>query len=413
MDDITPSALSYDHTTKKPDTTRLSKSLSLSSQPSLPLPSLDYQIPSSPPSSIHQCVTTLKGHSSYISSLAIHGNSLYTGSSDKQIRLWQLPIPLEPAPLQDGPSSSTVAVTKSPIKSLLVSNGNYLFSSHQDHKIRVWRIGGKRKGKLLAVLPTVTDRILSLASPEKYVEVRRHKRCTWVHHVDAVSALALSHDAVFLYSVSWDRTLKVWRTSDFRCMESVGAAHDDAINAVAVSRDGYVYTGSADTKIKVWKQPHGERKHSLVSTLEQHRSAVNALALSPDSFVLYSGACDRSVIVWEGRGCGGQMAATGVLRGHKKAILCLATAGELVCSGSADRTVRLWRRGEDKGYSCLAVLEGHGGAIKSLAVAGAAADFYTDGSSGHETNSAYFVCSGGMDCDVKVWKLLVPSFQVS
>lgn len=235
------------------------------------------------------------------------------------------------------------------------------------------------------------------------MQVRRHKKSTWVHHVDAVSVLALSTDGTTLYSVSWDRTLKIWRTNDFRCMESVANAHDDAINALAISHDNFIYTGSADTKIKVWSKAPTQKKHSLLTTLQKHRSAVNALALSPDGSVLYSGACDRSIVVWERDLNGNQhMVVMGALRGHTKAILCLGVVrGDVVCSGSADRTARVWRRGADGGYSCLAVLDGHAGPVKCLAVG-------LDRGGGESEASSLVVYSGGLDCDIKVWQLSTP-----
>ena len=299
-------------------------------------------------------------------------------------------------------SSHAVIMCWSPIKSLLIS-GDTMFSSHQDCKIRVWHLN--ESCRLRAVLPTARDRILSLLSPTKFVQVRRHKKCTWVQHVDAVSALAISGDGSLLYSVSWDRTIKIWRSSDYKCSESIPRAHDDAINAIMVSKDGFVYTGSADKTIKVWKKHPGQKKHSLVDTLERHRSAVNALALSGDESVLYSGACDRSVVVWEGRD-GRRWEAVGALRGHTGAVLCLSVSGELVCSGSADRTVRAWRRlgGQSGGYSCLAVFEGHGGPVKSLAMVAGGAE------TSSEQDNTWLVYSGSLDCDIKLWKLLVPFF---
>ncbi|MQM19149.1 hypothetical protein Taro_052149 [Colocasia esculenta] len=172
--------------------------------------------------------------------------------------------------------------------------------------------------------------LLSLLSPESYVEVCRHKKCTWVHHVDTVSALALFHDGALLFSASWDHT--------FKCLQSVADAHHDAVNTILVSTDGTTYTGSADTTVKVWRRLPGETKHSLVGTLERHRSAVNTLALSSNGSVLYSVACDRSFVVWEGGGGGSSgdgssstpMVVAGVLSGHTKAVLCLETVGELV-----------------------------------------------------------------------------------
>lgn len=63
------------------------------------------------------------------------------------------------------------------------------------------------------------------------------------------------------------------------------------------------------------------------------------------------------------------MVKVGALRGRTKAILCLAVVMDLTCSGSADETVRIWRRGTDKSYSCLAVLEGHRRPVKCLTAA--------------------------------------------
>ncbi|CAA7036113.1 unnamed protein product [Microthlaspi erraticum] len=383
-----------------------STSSSLLSQPSLPLvPSLSFLRRSS--NVDHQCLATLKGHSSYVSSLSFSRESLFTGSSNGEIRVW----PREPP---ENSTGSIVAAGNGGVKSLVIL-GDKLISAHHDHKIRVWKIIDEssrrdQKYKCVATLPTVNDRFTSLFSRKSYVEVRRHKKCTWVHHVDAVSSLALSLDGSLLYSASWDRSFKIWTTSDFKCLESIEKAHDDAINAIVVSRDGFVYTGSADKKIKVWNKKDNKR-HSLVATLMKHLSAVNALAVSEDGKILYSGACDRSILVWERVRNGDDdeelhMSVVGALRGHTQAILCLAVASGLVLSGSADKSLRVWKRGflEKEGYSCLAVLEGHTKPVKCLAVL--VSDSDSDSNSGY---SSCMVYSGSLDLSVKVWNLRVPS----
>lgn len=374
---------------------------SLTSQQSLPsVPSLtphSEHATSTAAADTYSCVATLKGHSSYIFSLALAGKYLYSGASNGQIRVWNR-----------NPSSSyndTVSESYGAAKSIIVL-GDKLFTAHSDHRIRVWRIDTSMnypKHKLITTLPTLKDRCIRLFSAKNYVEVRRHKKCTWVHHVDTVSSLALSNDAALLYSVSWDRSLKVWRTSDFRCVESVQSAHDDAINDVVVSADGHVYTASADKLIKVWGKGEGEKKHSLVSTLEKHKSSVNALALSSDGDVLYSGACDRSIIVWKKDGGDAHMAVAGALRGHKKSILCLAVVSDLLCSGSADKTVRIWRGGSGNSYSCLAVFEGHKSPVKCLTAA-----LDNTNRSYNDLRNSYLVYSGGLDFDIKVWQIFVP-----
>ena len=136
----------------------------------------------------------------------------------------------------------------------------------------------------------------------------------------------------------------------------------------------------------------------LVATLEKHKSAVNALALNDDGSVLFSGSCDRSILVWEREDSASHMAVVGALRGHGKAVLCLFNVSDLLLSGSADRTVRVWRRGGQGRYSCLAALEGHARPIKSLVAV-------TE--SGAQSNGVVTVFSGGLDGEAKVWEVSV------
>jgi WD40 repeat protein len=183
-------------------------------------------------------------------------------------------------------------------------------------------------------------------------------------------------------------------------VESV-RAHEDAVNAVAVSIDGTVYTGSADSRIRVWAKPVGEKRHVLITTLEKHKSAVNALALDDDGSVLFSGACDRSILVWERDDSANHMVVTGALRGHRKAILCLINVSDLLFSGSADCTVRIWQRGLDGRYCCLAVLEGHQKPVKSLAAVSEAA-----------SNGVVSVFGGSLDGEIKQWQVTVSNRNI-
>ncbi|XP_010441606.1 PREDICTED: uncharacterized protein LOC104724756 [Camelina sativa] len=376
----------------------------------------DYQLCSSLPLPLHRCIATLACHtSSYISSLTLAGKRLYTGSNDGVVRLWNANT-LET--LAEASSTGDVITGErrggGAVKSLVILVDK-LFTAHQDKKIRVWKINdvveeedvGGKKYMHLATMPTMSDRFAKCLMPKNQVEIRRHKKASWVHHVDAVSGLTLSRDGTLLYSVSWDRTLKIWRTTDFKCLESFTNAHDDAINAVALSENGDIYTGSSDQRIKLWRKNVNEenakknkKKHSLVSTLTNHNSGINALALSGNNgSLLHSGGSDGSILVWE-RDEGGNIVVAGMLRGHTEAVLCLTVVSDILCSGSADKTVRLWKCSATD-YSCLAVLEGHKGPVKCLT--GAIRD------SGKPSETSYHIYSGGLDSQVKVWQILVPT----
>lgn len=318
-----------------------------------------------------------------ITCLAIHGNFLYSASSH-EINVYDRTTCTHLHAFNDEDSSS------GSVKSVSFCEGK-IFTAHQDCKIRVWKLTPNKDHKLVTVLPTVNDRLRRFIFPKNYIKVRRHKKLLWIEHADAVTGLAVNNGLV--YSVSWDRYLKIWRASDLRCLESI-KAHEDAINAVVVSADGTVYTGSADCKIRVWGKPLNEKRHVLIATLEKHKSAVNALALSDDGSVLFSGACDRSILVWETEDSANHMAVTGALRGHGKAILSLINVSDLLLSGSADRTVRIWQQGPDGKYCCLAVLEGHNKPVKSLAAT------CEEGS-----NGVISVYSGSLDGEIKAWQV--------
>ncbi|XVE92287.1 hypothetical protein REPUB_Repub01dG0083900 [Reevesia pubescens] len=326
----------------------LPSNLSLQTLPSVP--SLQKLFPESLPFSVSQTsVTSIKPRPKHpITCVAVQGNFLYAASVN-EINVYdrETSTLLDVYNSQD-PSSGSV-------KSVTFCNGK-IFTAHQDCKIRVWQMTMTKKHKFLTALPTVNDRLRRFILPKNYVNVRRHVKRLWIEHADAVTGLAVNNGLI--YSVSWDKTLKIWRASDVRCLQSI-KAHDDAINAVTASIDGTVYTGSADRRIRVWAKPSGEKRYALVATLEKHKSAVNALALNNDGSVLFSGACDRSILVWEREDSANYMAVTGALRGHGKAILCLINVSNLLMSGSADRTVRIWQRGVEGKYCCLAVLEGH------------------------------------------------------
>lgn len=346
------------------------------------------------------CAATLEKQGDQVSCVALapHEDLVYSASSGAQgVRVWSK------LDLSEGTCTS-FGEKQGAVRTLVVA-GDRVFSAHEDLKIRVWArldkerclsAGAVGDHKLLAVMPTIWDCMTKAVLPGSYVQVRRHqKRQLWIEHVDAISALAVGKKEGCLYSASWDRSVKVWRLRDFKCIESF-KAHNDAINALAVSQDGFLYTGSADSKMKVWAREGAGQKHCLVATLEAHRSAVNALALSTDGSLLYSGACDKAIVVWEREDSAQHATLAGALRGHRHSVLCLASVGNTLCSGSADKTIRVWHRlSTGRLHSCVAILQGHTGPVKCLSVSpleGASMDTFS-------------VYSGSLDHDIKIWSV--------
>ncbi|WCJ31024.1 Transducin/WD40 repeat-like superfamily protein [Euphorbia peplus] len=321
----------------------------------------------------------------HIYSLAASNDLLYTGSDSKNIRVWK--------------NQKEFAGFKSNsglVKTIVIAN-NRIFTGHQDGKIRLWKISSKNAShyKRVGTLPKFTDYVKSSMRPSNYVEIRRHRNIVWLKHFDAISCLSLNEDSSLLYSASWDKTFKVWRISDSKCLESV-TAHDDAVNSIVAGFDGLVFTGSADGTVKVWRRETQGKgtKHFFSQTLLKQECAVTALALNPEATVIYSGSSDGYVNLWERQN---HLSHGGVLKGHKLAILCLTTAGSLVISGSADMGICVWRRlGSD--HIWLSLLTGHSGPVKCLAAQKEA---------GEEPDSGerWILYSGSLDKSMKIWQI--------
>nr|XP_043621831.1 protein JINGUBANG-like [Erigeron canadensis] len=325
----------------------------------------------------------------HIYSLASSGDLLYTGSDSKNIRVWKNLMEFS------GFKSSSGLV-----KAIVVS-GDRIFTGHQDGKIRVWKYFGKNKKayKRVGNLPTTKDFIKSSMNPSNYIEVRRRRNVPWIKHYDAVACMSLDEEHGLLYSGSWDRSMKVWRLSDSKCLESVHA-HDDAINSVVMGFDGLVFSGSADGTVKVWRRELVGKttKHILVYTLLDQESAVTSVVVNTTDATVYAGSSDGLVNFWEFEKQA--LSHGGVLRGHKLAVLCLATAGNLLLSGSADKSICVWRREGGGIHTCLSVLNGHTGPVKCLAVQERSED-----DENNENNQEWVVYSGSLDNSVKLWRV--------
>ncbi|KAK6115427.1 hypothetical protein DH2020_007696 [Rehmannia glutinosa] len=282
----------------------------------------------------------------HIYSLAAKDDILYTGSDSKNIRVWK-----------NMQEFSAFKSNSGLVKAIIIA-GDKIFTGHQDGKIRVWKINPKNPSvhKRIGTMPKFFDIFKASMKPSNYVEVKRHRTAVWIKHADAISCLSMNQENGLLYSASWDRTFKVWKTGNSKCIESV-KAHDDAVNSVVASVDGIVYSGSADGTVKVWKREHKGQNHQTYFIADAAEPGVG---------------CD-------GVGC--------------KRI----GGGNLVFSGSADKTICVWRR-EGAVHTCLSVLTGTPG-VKCLAVE---KDKDSDGGAG---NNKWMVYSGSLDKSVKVWSV--------
>ncbi|KAJ0514344.1 putative [Myosin heavy-chain] kinase transcription factor WD40-like family [Helianthus annuus] len=288
------------------------------------------------------------------------------------------------------------------VKAIVVS-GEKIFTGHQDGKIRVWKYSGPKKAyKRVGSLPTTREFIASSMNPGNYVEVRRHRKVPWIKHYDVVSCMSLDEEHGLLYSGSWDKTFKVWRLSDSKCMESVNA-HDDAVNSVMAGFDGFIFTGSADGSMKVWRRElvGKETKHMMVYMLLNQDPAVTSVAVNATDAVVYAGSSDGLVNFWKGEST--RWVTAGLLEGINKRCFVLRRRGG--CCLVA-RRIRVFACGGGRPavfIRCLSVLTGHDGPIKCLAVHEKQDGDDDDDGGGGGGDKEWVVYSGSLDKSVKLW----------
>src|SRR6476646_1074591 len=112
-------------------------------------------------------------------------------------------------------------------------------------------------------------------------------------HGGPVRTVAVSADGSEALSGSFDTSAIRWSLTRNNA-EQVLRFHSDAVNAVALLRDGRAATAGADGRIAIWT--FGKTEPDAV--LEGHTAPIVALAASPDGATLASASWDHTVRLW-------------------------------------------------------------------------------------------------------------------
>jgi tetratricopeptide (TPR) repeat protein len=97
-------------------------------------------------------------------------------------------------------------------------------------------------------------------------------------------------------------------------------------------------------------------------TLTGHTGVVYSVVFSPDGQLLASGSADQTIRLWKV----GDGSLVRELKGHTRPVQSVAFSpdGQLLASGSNDQTVRLWKVGDGR---LVRELTGHTGPVQSVA----------------------------------------------
>jgi len=128
------------------------------------------------------------------------------------------------------------------------------------------------------------------------------------------------------------------RTSDLLAPIMLLSGHSGAVLTSKFSPDGqHLLSGSHDKLVLLW-EVFGECKNIL--TLRGHANAVLELHWSSDGENAFTASADKTVALWDAK-TGGR---TRQFKGHSNYVnsCCPAREAPVMCSGSDDRSVRVW-----------------------------------------------------------------------
>ncbi|KAI3739283.1 hypothetical protein L2E82_29685 [Cichorium intybus] len=188
--------------------------------------------------------------------------------------------------------------------------------------------------------------------------------------------------------------------SSYRSL-SVLTGHDGSVSSLAICGE-FILSASHGKDIIVWQQPDlrqftkfGQGDGS-VKALGHKDISINSVVVSDDGTVVYGGGSDGYVMGWLGSKDFDSWKSVCEVKAHNMAILCMCIKGEILCSGSTDKSICIWKR-EIIGLTKIGVVKGHGGPIKCLQA------------SPNSVGGGFLLYSGSLDKSIRVW--WVPYYQ--
>jgi WD40 repeat protein len=312
---------------------------------------------------------TLEASGQEVSAAAFSPDSkrLATAHTDGLVRVWDAGKGGAPQQTLAGHGRAVTAVAYSP-------DGKRLASAGHDGSVRVWDAGGGAVERTLAgharpvaalafspeglrIVSAGWDRTVRLWDAETGAE-----RMRLLGHTDRVLAVAFSPDGQPIASAGWDRTVRVWDARrEAGSLPLTG--HNGEVHAVAFGGGGegasrpLLASGGDDRAVRVYDVNTG-----VVQFVARHEDAVNAVALSRDGRRLASAAEDGTLRVWEVPGWVERLC----FKAHDASVTAVTFdgAGKRLATAGKDRRVRVWDADTGKR---LANLGGQGGWVTGVA----------------------------------------------
>ncbi|KAK6936527.1 WD40 repeat [Dillenia turbinata] len=198
-----------------------------------------------------------------------------------------------------------------------------------------------------------------------------------------------SSGEVLIVTGSKDNSVRLWNSESKSCI-GVGIGHTGAVGAIAFSKErnpkrqrDFFVSGSVDRTLKVWSfdgLSYDEEKPTQIkakATVAAHDKDINSVAISPNDGFVCSGSQDRTARVWRLP----ELVSVVELKGHKRGVWSVefSPVDQCVLTASGDKTIKIWAISDG---SCLRTFEGHTSSVLKAAFVTRGAQFISCGADG-------------------------------